>query len=123
MDIGLVGAEELYAYPSNIVFLNGCILGIHSQPNSLVRSIRLLRRRGLLGEFVSVYYDKVCLCCINHMQTRHCVHLSCDGGRICRPLLVLNKQTGKPYLTKQHIDQIRRGTISVNHLVREVRVL
>ena len=52
IDIGLVGAEELYAYPSNLVFLNGCILGIHSQPNTL-------RRRGLLGEFVSVYYDKV----------------------------------------------------------------
>ena len=37
IDIGLVGAEELYAYPSNLVFLNGCILGIHSQPNTLVR--------------------------------------------------------------------------------------
>ena len=59
VDIGLVGAEELYAYPSNLVFLNGCILGIHSQPNTLVRNVRLLRRRGLLGEFVSVYYDKV----------------------------------------------------------------
>ena len=59
IDIGLVGAEEIYAYPSNVVFLNGCILGIHSQPNNLVRSIRMLRRKGLIGEFVSVYYDKV----------------------------------------------------------------
>lgn len=58
IDIGLVGAEELYAYPSNLVFLNGCILGIHSQPNTLVRKVRTLRRHGLLGEFVSVYYDK-----------------------------------------------------------------
>ena len=61
VDIGLVGAEEIYAYPSNVIFLNGCILGIHSQPNSLVRSIRMLRRKGLIGEFVSVYYDKVIL--------------------------------------------------------------
>lgn len=59
LDIGLIGAEELYAYPSNVVFLNGCILGIHSQPNTFVHAIRQLRRRGLLGEFVSVYYDKV----------------------------------------------------------------
>ena len=59
LDIGLVGAEELYAFPSNIVFLNGCILGIHTQPNALVRAVRQLRRRGLLGEFVSVYYDKI----------------------------------------------------------------
>ena len=59
LDIGLIGAEELYAYPSNVVFLNGCILGIHSQPNTFVYAIRQLRRRGLLGEFVSVYYDKV----------------------------------------------------------------
>ena len=56
IDIGLVGAEELYAYPSNLVFLNGCILGIHSQPNTLVRKVRTLRRRGLLGVFVSVDY-------------------------------------------------------------------
>lgn len=123
LDIGLVGAEELYAYPSNIVFLNGCILGIHTQPNSLVRNIRLLRRRGLLGEFVSVYYDKVMNDNRDYSQTRHCVHLSCDGGRICRPLLVLNKQTGKPYLTKQHIEQLRRGVLSVNQLVKEVGIV
>ena len=50
------------------------------------------------------------------------MHLSCDGWRICRPLLVLNRATGKPYLTKGHVEQIRRGTLDITTLVREVSV-
>ena len=50
------------------------------------------------------------------------MHLSCDGGRICRPLLGLNRATGKPYLTKEHVEQIRRGTLDITTLVREVSV-
>lgn len=38
-----------------LVFLNGNILGIHRRPLSFVRRLRELRRRGKLGEFVSVY--------------------------------------------------------------------
>lgn len=53
-------------------------------------------------------------------QTRHCVHLSCDGGRICRPLLVLNKETGRPYLTQKHVEELRRGTRDIVSLVHEV---
>lgn len=48
------------------------------------------------------------------------MYLSCDGGRICRPLLVLNRATGKPYLTKEHVEQIRRGTLDITTLVKEV---
>ena len=56
----------------------------------------------------------------DHIQTRHCVHLSCDGGRICRPLLVLNKETGEPYLTTAHVEELRRGTRDIVSLVHEV---
>ena len=108
LDVGLFGAEELYARPASLVFLNGGLLGVHSQPQALVRGVRQLRRCGLLGAFVSVYYDRI----------RRCVHLSCDGGRICRPLLVLNRETGRPFLTKAHTEGIRRGTITIQELVR-----
>ena len=70
LDIYQVGAEEIYAPPSYLVILDGNIigmncrvgrqrLGIHRSPSRLVDEIRYLRRRGLVGAFVSVYMDQV----------------------------------------------------------------
>ncbi len=40
---------------SALVFLNGNILGVHRRPKAFVRAFREMRRRGKVGEFVSVY--------------------------------------------------------------------
>lgn len=45
---------------SALVFLNGNILGVHRRPKAFVRAFREMRRRGKVGEFVSVYMQ-VCL--------------------------------------------------------------
>jgi DNA-directed RNA polymerase III subunit RPC2 len=55
-----------------LLFLNGNILGVHRRPKRFVRALRELRRRGRLGEFVSVYLQhdsvqvglcaRVCVC-------------------------------------------------------------
>lgn len=37
------------------MFLNGNILGVHRRPKAFVRAFREMRRRGKVGEFVSVY--------------------------------------------------------------------
>ena len=48
-----------------LVFLNGNVLGTHAEPAAFARALRALRRRGRLGEFVSVYLQQdtvqVCL--------------------------------------------------------------
>jgi RNA polymerase Rpb2, domain 4 len=42
-------------------------------------SVRQLRRGGRIGEFVSVYLN----------PEQKAVYIASDGGRVCRPLLVL----------------------------------
>ena len=51
------------------------------------RSIRRCRREGTVGIYVSVHVN----------DAMRCVHVACDGGRICRPLIVV--EHGVPKLT------------------------
>lgn len=50
-------------------------------------SIRRCRREGTVGIYVSVHVN----------DAMRCVHVACDGGRICRPLIVV--EHGVPKLT------------------------
>lgn len=77
-----------------LVFLNGLILGVHRSPRRFVQLVRAMRRAGRLGEFVSV-----------HTNEKHqTVHISCDGGRVCRPLIIVSQ--GIPLVTQEHIQQV-----------------
>jgi signal transduction histidine kinase len=49
--------EELNAHDLHLVFLNGLIVGVHLDPVKFVTNLRNLRRRGLVGEFVSLLHD------------------------------------------------------------------
>ena len=75
--------EEINAFDAYLVFLNGLIVGVHTQPAQLVEKVRQLRRGGRIGEFVSVYLNEV----------QRAVYIASDGGRVCRPLLVLEAGT------------------------------
>eukprot|EP00981_Chlorochromonas_danica_P006492 scaffold1403_cov180-Ochromonas_danica.AAC.19 len=98
-DITLFSGEEINARSTYLVFLNGLIVGIHENPNHLVDRIRLLRRQGRTGEFVSVYLNVV----------QKAVYIASDGGRVCRPLLIL-EDGGKVKLTQHHVDTIGKET-------------
>ena len=75
------------------VFLNGLLLGTHTEPLVLAQRVRDMRRCGALHEFLSVYVDDV----------RRRVMLSTEGGRVCRPLIIVDPVTGKSRLTKEHV--------------------
>lgn len=70
-------------------------------PFLLANKIRFLRRKGMVGEFVSVYLHSV----------RRAVYIASDGGRVCRPLLVV--ENGRTRLTKTHLDQMALGVLSL----------
>lgn len=86
---------EMHARGAALVFLNGAILGVAPQPDHLVAALRELRRVGRLGEFVHV-----------HAQA-DAVHVSCDGGRVCRPLIICDR--GVPRVRDEHIDRLKSG--------------
>ena len=89
------------------MFLNGLIVGVHTTPDDFVSRLRNLRRRGLVGEFVSVYLHSV----------QNAVYVASDGGRVCRPLLVV--QDGRAMLTPAHMSQLAMGLRTLYDLMRE----
>lgn len=91
-DVNLLTGAELYQPNTYIVLLNGVILGVTRRAQKFVYDFRRLRRAGRISEFVTVFVN-------THQRT---VNLSSDGGRICRPLIIVEK--GKPRVTQKHID-------------------
>lgn len=47
------------------------------------------------------------------------VHIATDGGRICRPVIIVDEKTALPRLTQAHIEGLVVGTISVKELLRQ----
>jgi len=90
-----------------------------------------LRRKGIVGEFVSVYLHDV----------QRAVYIATDGGRVsggggvvaercyqspepiflvlqvCRPLLVVDK--GIPRLTNMALRQLASGLLTLSELIRD----
>jgi DNA-directed RNA polymerase III subunit RPC2 len=93
-DVSMLSGEEVNSHFTYLIFLNGLIIGAHARPVELADKIRQLRRRGKIGEFVSVYLNKV----------HKAVYVSSDGGRVCRPLLIVEK--GRIKLKQDHIDRL-----------------
>lgn len=81
-----------------LVFLNGSILGVHKRPAAFMTAIRRLRRNGRIAEFVSVYAH------------HDAVHISSDGGRVCRPLIICDN--GIPRVKPEHLSKLREKTWS-----------
>lgn len=104
-DIHFLSGEE-YSSPSvYLVFLNGNILGVVQNYEHLIRTFRLLRRAGRVNEFVSI--------CPNH--TQKCVNISSDGGRVCRPYIVVER--AQPKVTNALVEMLSKG-MEFEELVR-----
>jgi DNA-directed RNA polymerase III subunit RPC2 len=91
-DITLSTGAEIYSPHAFVVNVNGSIVGLTRFPARFVANFRKLRRSGRISEFISVY--------INHHH--HTVHIASDGGRICRPMIIVENQ--RPRVRTEHID-------------------
>ena len=97
-DIGLLTGKEIHSKNCYIVFLNGQIIGVHKKPDVFVKAFRQLRRRGLIGEFVSVFQD----------NRRKGISISSDYGRLARPVIIVDN--GIPRVEQKHIELLVRTT-------------
>ncbi|KAJ3409998.1 DNA-directed RNA polymerase III core subunit ret1, partial [Chytridiales sp. JEL 0842] len=110
-DINMLTGAELYkGLNTYLVFLNGVILGVHRQPQKFVSSFRKLRRAGRLNPFVSIYQTA-------EHQT---INISSDGGRVCRPLIIVEK--GQPKVGADEIRDVVDGIKTFEDLVREGKI-
>lgn len=107
-DVNMLTGNEINSNESYLVFLNGLILGAHPRPRYLVNMLRTMRRQGQAGEFVSLYLH----------DGQKSIHISTDGGRVCRPLIIVDEKTAVPRLIQAHIEGLVAGTITIKDLLR-----
>ncbi|BFU25408.1 DNA-directed RNA polymerase III subunit 127.6 kda polypeptide putative [Entamoeba histolytica] len=106
-DANLISGDEVNAPSSYLVFLNGQLLGIHQNPIHFLKQCRLLRRHGRLGKKVSLH--------LNEMQRS--INISSDGGRVCRPLIVVENCKSK--IGPKEIRDIVEGFKSIEDCLKE----
>ncbi|CAF0895008.1 unnamed protein product, partial [Didymodactylos carnosus] len=87
--------------PSNIrnaakIFVNGCWVGIHRDPDQLMNTLRRLRRQ------CDIIVSEVSM--IREIRERE-IRIYSDAGRICRPLMIVEKQ--KLLLRQRHVDALK----------------
>ncbi|KAJ1880671.1 DNA-directed RNA polymerase III complex subunit Rpc2, partial [Kickxella alabastrina] len=105
-DAALITGAEMHAPGTHIVFLNGLILGITRAAQRFVRQFRVLRRSGRIPAFVSIFID----------DHRASVSISADGGRICRPLIIVDK--GVSRVKDIHIQELMAGKLQFDDFLR-----
>ncbi|KAG0004534.1 DNA-directed RNA polymerase III core subunit ret1 [Modicella reniformis] len=105
-DVSLLTGHEVYMPDTFMVFLNGNILGITRYSKQFVAAFRRMRRAGRISEFVSIFIS-------DHHNS---VHISCDGGRICRPLIIV--ENGRPRVRSEHIEELSAGKLSFDDFLR-----
>lgn len=75
--------SEFYAKNKFMVFINGELFGLTSNIEYLCCAIRKIRREGKINKFVSIFHNKL----------ENAIYISTDNGRICRPLIIIKKNS------------------------------
>jgi DNA-directed RNA polymerase III subunit RPC2 len=99
-DVTSSSGTEIYGDGAYIIFVNGTPAALTRQPKQFLIGFRKFRRMGRISEFVSIY--------INHHHNG--VHIATDEGRVCRPLIVVEK--GKSKVTVRFLESLRKGTMN-----------
>jgi DNA-directed RNA polymerase III subunit RPC2 len=105
-DISLVTGNELYRPGVHLVQVNGTLIGVTHLARRFVDTFRKLRRAGRTSEFVSIY--------INHHHRM--IYIASDGGRICRPMIIVEKQRSR--VTSAHMRLLKEGKVTFDHFLR-----
>lgn len=98
-DVTSACGTEIYGAGAYIIFINGTPVALTRSPKQFLIRFRKFRRMGRMSEFISIY--------INHHHNG--VHIATDEGRVCRPLIVVEK--GKSKVTNRFLDSLRKGTM------------
>ncbi|KAJ1675426.1 DNA-directed RNA polymerase III complex subunit Rpc2 [Spiromyces aspiralis] len=105
-DLITITGEEMYDTNTFLVTLNGLIIGATRRAERFVRSMRMMRRHGRISEFVSIYID----------YKRNMVNISSDGGRVCRPVIIV--ENGKSRVEDHHIQALVAGRLKFDDFLR-----
>lgn len=76
------------------IFVDGCLVGVHSEPDYLMEQIRKCRRSHNLTSEMSLFNDR-------HNRE---IHIRTDAGRVSRPLMVV--ENGKLRFKKRYMSTL-----------------
>ncbi len=88
------------------VYFNGNFVGTTDKPDDIIRDMRKKKRYGILPEQLN----------ISHHPEFNEIRMNTDSGRARRPLVVV--ENGKPKLTKEHMDKLKKGKITWSYLLK-----
>ncbi|ODV91820.1 hypothetical protein CANCADRAFT_76153 [Tortispora caseinolytica NRRL Y-17796] len=103
--IGYLSGLEIHAKESYGILVNGTLVAVTKNKPGFVSKFRNMRRKGLISAFISIHSN----------DKTQSINIATDGGRICRPLIIVTN--GTPHLTEQHIQGLRDGTYDFDHLL------
>jgi DNA-directed RNA polymerase III subunit RPC2 len=98
-DINSASGKEIHREGNYTIFINGTPIALTRLPKEFLNGFRRFRRMGRVSEFVSIY--------INHHH--NAVHIASDEGRICRPLIVVERMRSR--VTARYLNALRKGTM------------
>lgn len=75
----------------------GNILGVTNNHRKLIHIFRLMRRKGYISGYVSIYPSYL----------HKTIYISSDSGRLCRPYIIVTN--GKPLVTETHVMELEKG--------------
>ena len=105
--IYLVKKDQLYAPEVYLVFINGKLMGVMLDVKKLHRHFLYLRRKGIISRFSSIYIRELL----------KSVYLNSDGGRLCRPHIIV--ENGTPLIKKEHIEALDRKEMLFDDFVKQ----
>ena len=106
-DINKVNGADIYAKGAHLILINGTPTALTDRPREFMKDLRRLRRRGHISEFISVSLN-------GHQQA---VHIATDEGRICRPLIIVEKARSK--VTARSLQALRKGKIGFDDFLSQ----
>lgn len=102
----MLGVEPVYAQIKTadhaLVLLNGVPAGSTANVASLIDRFRALRRAGRVSAFIGICWD----------ERLRAVQVSADSGRICRPLIIVDRLTGQPRFQDSHAASLKSEALS-----------
>lgn len=110
VDINTVGGEFINNPGVYTVFLNGNIIGAIRKYRRLITWFRIMRRNGYISNYVSIYPSHI----------HRCVYISSDGGRLCRPYIIVDN--GVPLVEESHLNQLEKGVRSFEDFLHDGQI-
>ncbi len=108
---GFLGNKAEKSYPASLswtkVFINGMPIGETDEPEKLVNALVRSRREARLNPETSITFSKE----YNEIQ------IAVDGGRLCRPLFIVDVESGELKFRMEEVVKLEAGSITWTELL------